>query len=205
MQCMHFACLKISCTVQLIDIVQYPLRVTILGNACISCILCLFLSAEEEGVIRLMGGSGPHEGRVEVYYNGTWGTVCGDDWDLQDALVVCRQLGYTNATAAPVTAKFGSGNGSVVYTGGACTGFESSLADCGLNGTIAQHCVKGEDAGAVCEGIIRLITAANVHDWINKRTMSVYLIHTWSAYFHHFLFKRMWKAGKDIGLHIRMT
>lgn len=62
--------------------------------------------------LRLVGpGSRPEEGRLEVLYQGQWGTVCDDDFALQEATVACRQLGFETALTWAHSAKYGQGEG----------------------------------------------------------------------------------------------
>ena len=112
-------------------------------------VICVFVTVSD---IRLVGGSGSHEGRVEVYHNGTWGTVCDDDWNLQDATAVCRQLGYFNATAALGSTMFGAGSGPILFSELACIGNESIITECHHLLTGVHNCTHSEDVGVVCEG-----------------------------------------------------
>ena len=114
-------------------------------------LLCLSPCAvPAEGDIRLVGGSSPNEGRVEVYHNNTWGTVCDDGWDINDATVVCQQLGHFLAVSAPGVATFGEGTGPIWYDDVGCTGSETTLIQCPHNGRGVHNCLHSEDAGVVC-------------------------------------------------------
>ena len=106
------------------------------------------------GRVRLVGGSGPHEGRVEVLYNSTWGTVCDDFWDTTDAGVVCRELSYGGAQSAPPFATFGQGNGPIWLDDVTCSGSESSIQDCFHSGWGQHNCFHRKDAGAVCSELV---------------------------------------------------
>ena len=103
-----------------------------------------------DGDLRLVGGEEDHEGRVEVYHDGEWGTVCDDYWGIADARVACRQLGFANANAAPRRARFGEGSGPIWMDNMDCTGAETALADCEFRGWGVHNCRHREDAGAVC-------------------------------------------------------
>ena len=93
-------------------------------------------------------------GHVEVYHNEQWGTVCDDYWDINDATVACRQLGYSRAVFATKGATFGEGSGPIHYVNMNCIGSEVHLADCPYNRVRYRlfPCTHFEDAGVVCEG-----------------------------------------------------
>ena len=63
--------------------------------------------------MRLVGGSRPSEGRVEVFYRGEWGTICHNHWSVDDANVVCRELGFARAYSFPDFSTFSNGSGQV--------------------------------------------------------------------------------------------
>ena len=97
------------------------------------------------------GKDGSFEGRVEIYRVGTWGTICGDGWDVKDAEVVCKQLGYGGAKSIKTTSYYGEGKGQIWLDDLACAGNESNLGQCLHNGWGSHDCTHQQDAGVVCD------------------------------------------------------
>ena len=93
-------------------------------------------------------------GRVEVNFNGTWGTICDDTWDLADAGVACRELGYSGAKRAlKAGVGFPKGTGDIHLGEVECRGWESTLSMCIHNGWgshYIHYCSHNQDAGVEC-------------------------------------------------------
>ena len=114
--------------------------------------------------IRLVGGSSYNEGRVEVNYNGEWGTVCDDGWDDTDAGVVCRQLGFGSSGTAIGSAGFGQGSGSIWLDSVTCTGSELMLLNCSHLGVgMIENCSHLNDAGVRCNGTQGMFTFIQIY------------------------------------------
>ena len=100
--------------------------------------------------VRLVGGTTPNKGRVEVYRNGFWGTICKDGWSIPDASVVCRMLGYTGAWTAGCCTEYPGGTGPVWLSDLSCSGEEKSLTECGHSGWGKNNCDHGKDVEVIC-------------------------------------------------------
>ena len=102
--------------------------------------------------VRLVGSDNRCSGRVEIYNNYRWGSVCDDRWGLTEAQVVCRQMGCGRALDAPQRAAYGHSAGPIWYDDLHCVGNESALSECRHGGVGNHNCAHTEDASVTCEG-----------------------------------------------------
>ena len=106
-----------------------------------------------------------------MFFEGSWGTVCDDLWDLSNARVVCRMLGYQDAVRAVTGAGYGQGSGSIILDNVQCLGTERNLAECSHHGYGNHNCEHREDAGAVCANgeILYLVSYMLCKIWRRQR------------------------------------
>ena len=93
----------------------------------------------------------PNKGLVQVFHNGEWGTICDDLWDLRDARVVCRQLGFPDAEEAQIGGEFMPNMSRRIWLDDMeCEGYESSISSCLHVGWGAHNCDIYENALVTC-------------------------------------------------------
>lgn len=104
-----------------------------------------------DGQVRLAGSNFTAEGRVEIYHNNEWGTICDDGWGMEEADVVCHQLGYKKGAQYWYrNAKFEEGQGKIWLDDVVCYGNESALTQCRNIGWNGHNCHHYEDVGVLC-------------------------------------------------------
>ncbi|XP_066263213.1 uncharacterized protein [Branchiostoma lanceolatum] len=99
-------------------------------------------------LFRLSGGQKPNEGRVELHGPFGWGTVCNKGWDIHEADVLCRYLGYQGAV--PISVNFDPGSGPIWLGDLRCIGNESTILEC-PHESADNDCDHGDDVEVVCD------------------------------------------------------
>ncbi|XP_029835472.2 lysyl oxidase homolog 2 [Ixodes scapularis] len=135
--------------------------------------------AVEEGQLRLVIGTRvtTHEGRgnVEIYHANRWGAICDDEWDSREADVVCRMMGYANASRVTTNGHFGKALRPFLMDNLYCNGHEVHIEECQFDGWGVHDCGREEAAGVICdkdpEATAAPVTtpAAPVPKWVSKK------------------------------------
>ena len=100
-------------------------------------------------IVRLVGGSYQREGRLEVYHNGVWGTVCRDYFNDAAAKVVCNMLGY-GYIGWNIGTRYGAGRGRIWLDDVQCSGTETNITQCRHNGWGRHNCTHSQDVSVSC-------------------------------------------------------
>ncbi|XP_065884217.1 scavenger receptor cysteine-rich type 1 protein M130-like isoform X2 [Dysidea avara] len=102
------------------------------------------------GALRLEDGNSS-AGRLEILIDGIWGTVCDFRFDMRDAHVACRELGYSGVLQVAEKSSYGMGTGPIHIYNLQCEGFEDDLIDCDHDPAQFAVCNHKDDVGIVCD------------------------------------------------------
>ena len=116
--------------------------------------VCFYSSANNHRGIRLVDSHLEGQGHVEVLYVGHWGSICDDFFDLNDANVICRELGYSKAENAHSLSQFGLAQRFIWLDNLACYGNESQLIECPNIVWGVHNCFAIEAASVTCSGTV---------------------------------------------------
>ena len=100
----------------------------------------------------LVGGGSPREGRLELYHNGTWGTVCSNGFTEAAARVVCHSLGFGYVGKEMDVNNYGMGEGEIWLDDVHCDGTERQIGECSHRGWGIHNCRHHEDVAVSCSG-----------------------------------------------------
>lgn len=132
---------------------------------------CDLIISDENPIVRLVNGTVASEGRLEVFYNSTWGTVCDDFFSNTEGAVVCRQLNYIGLlSVVPHPSVFGPGEGPVWLDDVDCNGSEDSILNCYHRDLGVHNCQHTEDVGIICgkhkNKLQQVVTRKFIVQWI---------------------------------------
>ncbi|KAE8587953.1 hypothetical protein XENTR_v10022222 [Xenopus tropicalis] len=133
----------------------------------------------ESLLIRLVDSPHRCAGRVEVYHQGEWGTICDDSWDKADANVVCRQLNCGHAISISTMSHHETGKGTAWLSGINCTGSETALWQCPFNSWGQHSCTKKQDARVNCSEFTDLRLDGGSHECEGR--LEVYYNGSWRS------------------------
>ena len=132
--------------------------------------------AQEVMLVKRYSRGSWEEGRLIVYYKGSWGTVCHDRFTDAAARVVCFMLGYGRAGRV-IGNRYGAGYGFKIWLDDVvCTGLETNIGDCKHNGWGIHDCVHSEDVSISCVPTVKLTGGAR-----RQGLLEVYHNGTWGT------------------------